>query len=121
MALAVALVGCVSRRPVFIDSDPRGAKVEVKNQYGRVINDGMTPVTLWLNRYSNSGFLKPVLYTLTFTKEGFEDSNVYFNATINSSVCGVLPPKTETIAPDPPVSPEYPTRPDRRRRSSRNL
>jgi hypothetical protein len=86
-AVIVSLSGCASifngqTQAVSIQSVPEGAAVSVSNRAGEKIHSGPTPVTLTLKR--GAGYFKSEVYTLSFSKDGFEPKEV----TITGSMSG---------------------------------
>ena len=60
--------------PFTINTDPNGAKVTITNSEGQIVFQGTTPANTRLK--SSRGYMKDEQYTLTFSKEGFEDKMV---------------------------------------------
>jgi len=86
-ALVTALSGCATifngkSQAVTISSAPEGAQVSVSNRAGQRVHAGETPVTLTLKR--GAGYFKSEVYTLVFTKPGFDSHEL----TITGSTSG---------------------------------
>lgn len=58
-------MGGGGQEPVRIDSTPSGAHVEVVDKRGTVVHNGVTPMTVTLNR--GAGFFQPAVYTVRTT------------------------------------------------------
>jgi len=80
MAVSLGLVvlmmcsGCASivsksQYPVYMKSDPTGAKVTVKNELGTQVHKCTTPSTVTLS--AKSGFFSSANYSFEFEKEGY--------------------------------------------------
>jgi hypothetical protein len=58
---------------VKIKSEPKGANFSIKNKKGRIIQSGKTPATILLR--SGDGFFTKAKYRISYSKDGFEDTN----------------------------------------------
>lgn len=77
--IAVAFAGCAtivsdSSYPLAVSSQPEGAYFTVTNRDGVEINRGTTPESVELK--AGSGYFKAQTYTITFSKDGFEEQTV---------------------------------------------
>jgi hypothetical protein len=71
--LSVFISGCASiiskdTYPMKLDSDPKGAKVQIIDQYGRVVFQDITPTTAQID--VGDGFFKKADYTIKFELDG---------------------------------------------------
>ncbi|GEM_PF-698894 len=69
------LTGCAtivgdSTQTVQVNSNPQGAKFEIKDETGRVITSGITPQNVVLDK-SDGSYFGAKDYQITFIKEGF--------------------------------------------------
>lgn len=93
-ATTIALsTGCASivsdsSYPVAITSNPAGASFTIANKDGLVIHNGETPATITLK--SGAGYFSSASYTLTFSKEGFEDEVVTIKSDLDGWYVGNL-------------------------------
>lgn len=67
--------------PVAIASVPIGANVVVMNRQGKEVYSGTTPAAL--NLKSGSSFFKRELYTLKFSREGYETKTTTLTSSVN--------------------------------------
>ncbi len=93
IAITVLTSGCatyISRSswPVAIKSTPTAALFTVTNKKGENIRIGMTPTTLYLD--SGAGYFDGEVYTLHFTKAGFQEKTVTLKASLNKWYWGNL-------------------------------
>jgi hypothetical protein len=84
--LVTALSGCASimdgsTQPLTITSAPEGATVSVTNRAGTKIHNGVTPVTLTLNR--GAGYFKPEIYTVSVKKDGFSEKQIVLTSSVS--------------------------------------
>lgn len=63
-----------SSYPFTINTEPNGATITIANSAGTIIYQGTTPANTRLK--SSRGYMKDEQYTLTFSKEGYEDKMV---------------------------------------------
>ena len=56
------ILGGGGKEPVLIETTPNGAHVEVVDQRGKVVHNGVTPMTLTLRR--GAGYFRPAMYTV---------------------------------------------------------
>lgn len=63
-----------SSYPFTINTEPNGATITIANSAGAIIYQGTTPANTRLK--SSRGYMKDEQYTLTFSKEGYEDKMV---------------------------------------------
>jgi len=87
VCLSLIMAGCASivsksNYPVSINSSPDQASFTITNKNGENVHSGRTPETVTLK--SGRGYFKKSEYTVTFSKEGFEDKT----ATIVGDVDG---------------------------------
>ncbi len=99
---AVLFSSCASilshnKYPVTINTHPNAAWVSVKKVNGQEIFSGESPATLVLK--SGDGYFKKAYYTVTISKEGYEDRTVpirfgfnewYFGNVIFGGAIGML-------------------------------
>ena len=83
---AVFSTGCASimsttNYPVRLNSTPNGANVVVAKANGDVIHRGVTPMVCVLK--SSSGYFSPAKYSLSFSKEGYRETTIPLNATLD--------------------------------------
>jgi len=91
VALLVFLTGCASiisksMYPVTINSYPDGANIVIKDEYGRQIYKGKTPVTLTLS--AGKAYFHAKSYTVTFSKPGYEEQTAVIKATLDGWYIG---------------------------------
>ncbi len=91
---AMALTGCatvVSGRDakVTVTSNPPDAHVAIRNQEGRVVATGVTPMHVSLDR-SRGLLKKPPRYTAILQKPGFKPQKIAIKPTVNPWVAGNL-------------------------------
>lgn len=84
--LAAAASGCAtllsqSSWPVYVQAAEGETEVVVKNAYGLTVKTGKTPLLLSLE--SGRGYFQRAVYSLTFSKPGYEDLTAVLPATFN--------------------------------------
>ncbi len=87
------LSGCASivggnSYAVTLTSSPDAAQFVITNRNGRVIHTGTTPSTVPLA--SSTGYFKSASYQVVFTKDGFEQSVVDLEGSVNQWYFGNL-------------------------------
>ncbi|WP_082754923.1 hypothetical protein [Variovorax sp. PAMC 28711] len=92
-AVVLALSGCASifngkTQAITISSVPDGATALVVNRAGVTVHNGVTPLTLQVNR--GAGYFKSEVYTITFAKEGFASTEVKLESTVSGWYIGNL-------------------------------
>jgi hypothetical protein len=115
--LAAVTSGCAtivakSSQAITVTSTPPGAAVTVTNRAGTVVHSGNTPLTVTLKK--GAGYFKPENYTLRFTKDGFESSELQLKGTISGWYFGnlVFGGLIGMVAVDPATGAMYTLRPD---------
>jgi|SoiMethySBSTD1v2_1073268.scaffolds.fasta_scaffold1769816_1 hypothetical protein len=115
--LAAATSGCAtivakSSQEITVTSAPPGAAVTVTNRAGLVVHSGNTPLTVTLRK--GAGYFKPASYTLRFTKDGFEPSEMHLKGTVSGWYFGniVFGGLIGMVAVDPATGAMYKLRPD---------
>lgn len=73
---------------VTLTSSPAEAQFVITNRNGRVIHNGTTPATVPLA--SSSGYFKSASYRVVFTKDGFQQSVVDLEGSVNQWYFGNL-------------------------------
>jgi hypothetical protein len=68
-------------RNVGINSHPQKANIKVENQLGELIYEGKTPVIVPLK--SSVGSFTPAYYTISFSKDSFQNQNYLLKAKFN--------------------------------------
>jgi hypothetical protein len=92
--LGLLVIGCASvisgrRAEVAIRSQPSQAHVEIRNEEGDVVAQGVTPTEVSLKR--SKGLLKkPPKYTATLQKPGYEPQHVAIRPKMNPWILGNL-------------------------------
>jgi hypothetical protein len=66
---------------VKIKSEPKGANFTIKNKKGRIVQSGMTPANILLE--SGDGYFTKAKYRISYSKDGFEDTNQTLKAKID--------------------------------------
>lgn len=79
-------MGCASivsrdTRPITINSNPNSATVLIKDEKGRDIQHGTTPMTVDLP--VSAGYMDGKNYVITISKEGFQTQTVKVTSSIN--------------------------------------
>lgn len=82
--LIIGLSGCASivgdnQENISINSSPDKAEVKVKDQSGRVVQSGKTPMSVNLD--TSAGYFDGEDYTLVFDKEGYQSRTLNVSAT----------------------------------------
>ena len=115
--LAAATSGCAtivakSSQSVTVTSTPPGAAVTVTNRAGTVVHSGNTPLTVTLKK--GAGYFRPENYTLRFTKDGFDPSEMHLKGTVSGWYFGnlVFGGLIGMVAVDPATGAMYKLRPD---------
>jgi hypothetical protein len=115
--LAAATSGCAtivakSSQEITVTSTPPGAAVTVTNRAGAVVHSGNTPLTVTLKK--GAGYFKPENYTLRFTKDGFEPSELHLKGTVSGWYFGnlVFGGLIGMVAVDPATGAMYKLQPD---------
>jgi hypothetical protein len=85
-ALVVSVTGCASivgksSYNVAIKSNPEGTRFIVKNSSGTAVHSGETPATVALT--SKKGYFKSEQYTVTFSKEGYQEQTIPLSASLS--------------------------------------
>lgn len=75
MLAAFGLTGCAtivgdSTQTVQVNSNPQGAKFEIKDEQGMIVTSGTTPQSVVLDK-SDGSYFGGKDYQITFTKEGY--------------------------------------------------
>lgn len=86
LAGSLALGSCASivshsRYPVALTSAPVGATVSVVDRNGKEVFSGTTPTSVELK--SSAGFFKRAIYSVSFSKPGFEKKVIPLEADVN--------------------------------------
>ncbi|WP_318372803.1 hypothetical protein [Enterobacter sp.] len=86
------LTGCAtivgdSTQTVQINSNPQGAKFEIKDEKGMVITSGTTPQSVVLDK-SDGSYFGGKDYQITFSKEGFAPSTLPIKHSANGWYIG---------------------------------
>jgi len=81
--LIIGLSGCASivsdtQENISINSSPDNAEVKIKDQSGRVVQSGNTPMTVNLD--TSAGYFDGEEYTLVFDKEGYQSRTLDVSA-----------------------------------------
>ena len=98
----VLLQGCATlmspeRYPVYIRTEPKGAKVTIVNKKGKEMFSGTTPATVSLP--AGNGYFSKGAYTVRLSLQGFEDKEAkimfklnkwYFGKLVIGGVVGLL-------------------------------
>ena len=115
--LAAVSSGCAtivakSSQAVTVTSAPPGAAVTVTNRAGTIVHSGNTPLTVTLKK--GAGYFKPENYTLRFTKDGFEPSELHLKGTLSGWYFGniVFGGLIGMVAVDPSTGAMYRLQPD---------
>ena len=79
----IGLAGCASivsdtQENISINSSPDNAEVEIRDQSGRIVQSGTTPMTVNLD--TSAGYFDGEEYTLTFNKEGYQSRTLDVSA-----------------------------------------
>ncbi len=87
------LSGCASivgdnSYAVTLTSSPEAARFVITNHNGRIIHTGTTPATVPLA--SSTGYFKSASYQVVFTKDGFQQSVVDLEGSVNQWYFGNL-------------------------------
>ncbi|MFI3157119.1 MAG: hypothetical protein QX199_13280 [Methylococcaceae bacterium] len=93
LVTAILMSGCASyisrsNWPVAIKSIPEAAVFTITNKKGENIRTGMTPATVYLD--SGAGYFEGEVYTLHFTKDGFQEKTVTLKTSLNNWYWGNL-------------------------------
>jgi hypothetical protein len=88
-----ALAGCASiisesNWPVAIKSTPDGANFTVTNQNGDKVHSGTTPSSVMLA--GGAGYFDGEKYTITFKKDGYQDTIATLDTSVNGWYWGNL-------------------------------
>lgn len=83
LSSSLLLSGCASIfteqvYPVQVTSSPSGASVEIKDEDGNIVYNGVTPSTVKLD--SSAGYFDGQTYTLTFRKDGYADETTVIDS-----------------------------------------
>lgn len=66
--------------PVTINSNPEGAQISIVNKSGTAVYQGKTPATAVLK--SSNKYMSGERYTITISKQGYQDQVVYIDSKI---------------------------------------
>jgi hypothetical protein len=93
LVIALSSTSCasiVTRSSYAVDfnSNPQGAEVAIENRDGRVVFDGRTPATVWLE--SSAGYMRPERYKITYRQPGREPVTTWIHAKIEGWYFGNL-------------------------------
>jgi Short C-terminal domain len=72
--------------PVKIDSNPPGAKCDVKTPEGALVFSGLTPLSTVLS--AKKGYFKSANYNITFEKEGYTQASAVLAGRLNEWYIG---------------------------------
>lgn len=83
LSSSLLLSGCASIfteqvYPVQVTSSPSGANVEIKDEDGNVVYNGVTPSTVKLD--SSAGYFDGQTYTVKFHKDGYADETTVIDS-----------------------------------------
>lgn len=70
-----------SQWPVYIDSEPPGARFSVENRSGKQVYEGITPAHVTLR--SGGGYFVPQRYMMKFKKDGYQSVETPLGCTLN--------------------------------------
>ncbi len=75
-----------SSYPITINSNPDQASITITDEDGEDVYTGETPTTVTLN--TKAGYFQGKIYTVTFTKEGYEEQMLKIKSTIDGWYVG---------------------------------
>ncbi len=86
LVMAISLAGCASivgknMYPVTINSHPDDATIVITDENGKQMYKGKTPTTITLS--SGEAYFHPKRYTITFSRDGYEDQTTEIKAGIS--------------------------------------
>jgi hypothetical protein len=67
--------------PLKVETNPSGAKVEVKDKDGKVVYNGNSPAKMSLS--SGAGYFNPQSYTVKLTLNGYEEKKIQIDCVVN--------------------------------------
>lgn len=74
--------------PIVVNSEPNNANITVVNKKGEQVFLGKTPATVTLD--ASSKYMSGERFTITISKKGYEDQQIYLNAKIEGWYWGNL-------------------------------
>ncbi|MGI0119294.1 hypothetical protein [Zooshikella sp. RANM57] len=74
--------------PVAINSTPASSTFIIRNEEGKTIHQGTTPETVSLN--AGNGYFSGADYTVTFSREGYNDLTINLESTVDGWYWGNL-------------------------------
>lgn len=92
LSATLLLSGCATivgekTQVVQIDSNPSGAEFSIKDNQGRVIDTGVTPKSVTLEKSDGSYFGKKT-YEITFIKDGYKQTTLPIKSSANGWYIG---------------------------------
>ncbi|ABR75395.1 hypothetical protein CBG46_05795 [Actinobacillus succinogenes] len=87
LGVGVLLTGCATivgdkTQTISINSNPAGANYSIQDETGKVVQTGVTPANVILEKHDGSYFGKKT-YKVTFSKEGYKDSEYSLSTMAN--------------------------------------
>ena len=70
-----------SKWPLTVETNPKGAKIEIFDRYGISVYTGNTPASLYLN--SGAGYFKKQIYKITINIEGYNERIIQVESHLN--------------------------------------
>jgi hypothetical protein len=77
-----------TQRVFGIDTEPKGANVEIVDRHGKTVYQGQTPVTKTLK--NSAGFFKRATYTVKLSMDGYQPKTIVLDAHLNGWYFGNL-------------------------------
>ena len=81
VASGCATIVAKSSQTITVTSVPAAANVSIVNKSGIPVHSGTTPMTVTLKK--GRGYFKPELYTVHFTKDGFQPREIQVRGAVN--------------------------------------
>ena len=114
---ALAASGCAtivakSSQTITVTSVPAAANVSIVNKGGIAVHSGTTPMTVTLKK--GRGYFKPEVYTVRFTKDGFQPREIQVRGAVNGWYFGniIFGGLIGLLAVDPATGAMYTLKPD---------
>jgi len=112
VASGCATIVAKSSQTITVTSVPAAANVSIVNKSGIPVHSGTTPMTVTLKK--GRGYFKPELYTVRFTKDGFQPREIQVRGAVNGWYFGniIFGGLIGLLAVDPATGAMYTLKPD---------